>query len=41
VGATDTVDAENGFGGEVREPFVCTVRDEGDDRWRAVSVVVG
>jgi hypothetical protein len=38
VTITSTVDSENGFGAELRTPFVCTVRDEGGHEWSLVAL---
>ena len=34
------VDAENGFGANIRVPFTCSVSYTGDDNWRLVDVTL-
>jgi len=35
-----SVDAENGFGANIRTGFVCEVRHTGDGNWRLVNLVL-
>lgn len=32
------VDSENGFGAKIRTPYVCVVKDNGDDTWTLVDL---
>lgn len=38
---TGYVDAQNGFGALIREPFAVIMRYEGDSSWRAEAVQIG